>query len=177
MLQMIQKCSIWIVLREFLNNPDKKMQIRRISKTIKLAPTSVKLHVNDLIKENLVIEKKDDIFKYYVANFDNPKFRFYKKVNILMNMEESGLVDYLNDKLSPDSIVLFGSCAKGEDISSSDLDVYIQSEEKKINLDKYEKMINRKIQLFFAENINKLPKELRNNILNGMKLSGYLKVF
>lgn len=173
---MIQKCSVWLVFREFLNNPKKKLQIRGISKSIKLAQTSVRLHIDTLIKENLVFEKKD-IFKYYIGNFDNLKFRFYKKINTLLNIEKSKLIEHLNDKLSPDTIILFGSCAKGEDIASSDLDIYIQSEEKKINLDKYEKILNRKIQIFFAKNINKLPKELRNNILNGIKLNGYLKVF
>lgn len=49
------------------------------------------------------------------------------------------------------------------------------AKEKNINLDKYEKRFERKIQLFFSEDLNKLPKELQNNILNGLILSGFIK--
>ncbi|MBD3248802.1 hypothetical protein GF336_02040 [Candidatus Woesearchaeota archaeon] len=173
---MIQKCSTWKVLSEFLKDPQKKHQIRGISKDIKLSTTSVKLHINKLIKAGLIVEKKD-IFKYYIANFDNPKFRFYKKIDTLLKIEDSEILEYLNDILSPNTIILFGSCAKGEDIYGSDLDLYCQAEEKKLDLKKFEKSLGRKIQLFFSEDLNKLPKELRNNIINGIKLDGYLKVF
>jgi hypothetical protein len=33
------------------------------------------------------------------------------------------------------------------------------------------------VSLFFEEHFNELSKELRNNILNGIILKGYLKVF
>ncbi len=174
---MIQKCSIWVVLKEFLESPLKKRHIRELSRKVKLASTSIKIHLNRLIKENLIVEKKDEIFKYYVANFDSEKFRFYKKINWLMFLNDCGLIQYLNEKCVPDAIILFGSCAKGEDTEKSDIDIYIQSSEKKLDIEKYEKIINREIQLFFSEDINKLPKELRNNVLNGIKLNGYIKVF
>ena len=174
---MIQKCSKWVVLKEFLDEPMKKKQIREISRDIKLATTSVKLHIKRLMENKLVIEKNDDIFKYYIANFDNEQFRFYKKINTLFKLYESGLIDHLNDLCSPDAIILFGSCSKGEDTGESDIDLYLQAKEKNLDIGRYEKLMKRKIQLFFAEDFNKLPKELRNNIINGVKLDGYLKVF
>ena len=43
---------------------------------------------------------------------------------------------------------------------------------------KYDKKgLNRKINIFFEDNFSRLSKELKNNILNGIKLYGYLKVF
>jgi predicted nucleotidyltransferase len=165
------------VFREFLNEPIKKWHIRGLSRKIKIAPTSVKLHVNTLQKEGFVLEKNDDVFKYYVANFDSEDFRFYKKINTMINLRTSGLLDYIIRLCSPDTIILFGSCSKGEDTETSDLDLYIQGTETKLNLNKFEKLLNRKIQLFFSEAIEKIPKELRNNILNGIKLDGYVKVF
>jgi len=163
-------------LKVFLENPLKRWHIREISRKINLAPTSVSLHVNKLIRKDLVFEKKD-VFKYYVANFDSEKFRFYKKVNCILNLKESGLIDFLNDHCAPDVIFLFGSCAKGEDTSDSDLDIYLQCKEKRIDVKIYEKTLKRRIQLFFSKDFSKLPNELRNNILNGVKLDGYLKVF
>ena len=77
----------------------------------------------------------------------------------------------------PEVIVLFGSAAKGEDIKTSDIDLFIQCKERKIELEKFEKKINRRISLFFAEDFSDLSGELRNNLINGIKLKGYLKVF
>ena len=76
----------------------------------------------------------------------------------------------------PDVIILFGSASKGEDIEGSDIDLYLQCEEKKLDLEKYEKELKRKINLFFEKNFNKLSEELKSNIINGDKLKGYLRV-
>ena len=46
----------------------------------------------------------------------------------------------------PDAIILFGSSSKGEDIKESDIDLYLQSEEKKISPDKFEKKLKRRIK-------------------------------
>lgn len=176
MFQMIQNCNTWKVLACFLDEPTKKHQIRQISRKINLATTSVKKHIETLIKENLV-EEGEYVFKYYRANFDNKDFRFYKKINTLMRLKSSKLIDYLERTFTPDVIMLFGSCAKGEDTERSDIDIYIQSKGEVPDLKKFEEILGRKIELFVHENINNLPKELRNNILNGTKISGYLKVF
>lgn len=65
---------------------------------------------------------------------------------------------------------------KGEYTMSSDIDLFVQAEKKDINLNKYKKILKHEINLFFEENINKLSDELFNNIINGVKLSGYLKL-
>ena len=77
----------------------------------------------------------------------------------------------------PDVIILFGSVSKGEDIKESDLDLFVLSDKEKIDLSLFEKKLNKKINIFFDNNFNKLSKELRNNIINGVILKGYLKVF
>jgi predicted nucleotidyltransferase len=173
---MLQKYSLWKVFREFLENPTKKHHIRRISAKIGLATTSVKNHIIELEKEGMVIEGKDT-FKFYEADFENDRFRFYKKINSLESIEVSGLLDYIEEKTGAEVIYLFGSVAKGEDTSLSDIDLYVQSPETPIVLSGYEKVLGKKIQLHFSENFDDLPKELRNNIINGIRLRGYLKVF
>ena len=40
-----------------------------------------------------------------------------------------------------------------------------------------EKIFSRKITPFFEENFPRLSNELKNNILNGIVLKGYIKVF
>ena len=174
---MIQKCSNWLVLSEFLKDPLGKHYVRSISRNIGLAHTSVKKHILNLEKENLVREKNDDLFKHYVANFDNDLFRHYKKMYTVTLLYNSKLIEYLDKKISPNVIILFGSAAKGEDTKKSDIDIYIEAKENKLDLSKFEKDFEKKIDLFFYQNINKVPKNLRNNIVNGTKLQGFLEIW
>jgi predicted nucleotidyltransferase len=77
----------------------------------------------------------------------------------------------------PNVIILFGSASKGEDLQESDLDIFMECEETKLNLLKYEKIINRKINILFNPKFNNLSNELKNNIMNGIILKGYIKLF
>ena len=137
------------------------------------------IYLSELEKNNLILKLKHRIHKYpvYIANRDNENFRFYKKIDIIIFLKDLGLLNFMEKECMPDVIVLFGSASKGEDLLNSDLDLFLLCKEKKLNLDKFEKVIKRKINIFFSEDFNKLSKELRNNILNGVILKGYLKVF
>ena len=98
-------------------------------------------------------------------------------MNLILKMNRTNFLDYLYDTFVPNVIILFGSASKGEDIEESDIDLFVQAKEKKIDIRKYEKLFNRKISLFFEEDFSKLNKELKNNVINGIILRGYLKVF
>ena len=177
---MLQNYNKLKVLNVFFEDPTRKdFQLREISRRINLAPPSVRIYLDQLIKENLVLKSKNKIYNYnvYSANRDNEYFRYLKKINTIISIKEIGLLEYLNDNCMPDTIILFGSASIGEDILESDLDLFLLCKEKELNLTKYEKMLKRKINIFFSENFNKHSKELKNNIINGTILSGYLKVF
>ena len=92
-------------------------------------------------------------------------------------MNNSGLIDYLWDKLSPEAIILYGSYSKGESIENSDVDLFILGKDKNIELANFEKKLNKRIHILFKESIKEIPNELKNNILNGVILKGYIKVF
>ena len=77
----------------------------------------------------------------------------------------------------PKVIILFGSYCRGEDIEESDIDIFIESKKQEINLDRFERALKRKIEIHFNDNFNNYPKELKNNILNGCVLYGYLEAF
>lgn len=181
---MIQKYSIWRVLRVFFDDPVPRegFTIRWISKQIGLAPTSVKLYLDELSRERghgypLITRSKGISYPGYWPNRKSELFRFYKKMDMIFRLEESGVLEFISDKCSPHSIVLFGSASRGEDVKGSDIDIFVASSEKDINLSKYEDTLRRKISLHFCRDFNRLPEELRNNIVNGVILRGYLKVF
>ena len=68
----------------------------------------------------------------FKANVENKKFKQLKlnyNLNLLYN---SGLIDYLIKELNyPEAIILFGSFAKAENNSASDIDLLIISSSKK----------------------------------------------
>ena len=179
---MLQKNNKYKILRIFFDNPLPKgigFQLREMSRKVNIAPASVKIYLNELEKEKLIIKEKHRIYNYpvYYANRDNEEFRFLKRLDNMMKIKESGLLDYLTESCMPGVIILFGSSSLGEDIKESDIDLFVMCKEEKIDLDKFEKKLNRKINIFFTENFNTLSKELKNNIINGIILKGYLKVF
>lgn len=179
---MLLKDNRYKVLRIFFEDPFPKgigFQLREISRKIKVATPSVKRYLIELEKEELIVKTEHRIYGYpvYYANRDNENFKFLKRLDNIMKIKESGLLDYLSENCMPDTIILFGSSAKGEDLKDSDIDLFIMSEKEKLSLEKFEKQLNRKVNIFFSDSFTKLSKELKNNIINGIILKGYLKVF
>ncbi len=181
LLHMLKKDNVNKVLGVFFDDPIPTgigFQLREISRMICLAPKSVKLYLEDLEKEKLIVKKEHRVHKYpvYYANRDSDYFRFLKRLNTIQSIKESGFLEYVHEKCLPDVIILFGSASRGEDIKDSDIDLYLQCSAKKLEVKKYEKDLNRKINLFFEKNFDKLSEELKQNIINGDKLKGYLRV-
>jgi predicted nucleotidyltransferase len=179
---MLQNYNKYKVLKIFFDDPSPKgigFQLREISRKVKIAPTSVKKYLNELEKEGFITKTKHRIHSYpiYYANRDNEEFKFYKKIDMLISIKKSNIIDYLHKECMPDVIILFGSAARGEDLKDSDVDLFLLCKEREVDLQKFEDGLKRKINIFFTEDFNRLSVELKNNILNGIVLKGYLKVF
>lgn len=173
---MIQKYTTYKILQLFFDYPSKSFQLREICRLVNLGMPSVKLHIERLEKSGLVTKQKTGVYSSYKAS-RNDYFRLYRRVDVQLRLHETGLIDFLTDKLSPNAIVLFGSAARGEDLETSDVDLFVIAGEKDVNLKEYETKIKRKIHIMFGTEARKIPKELLNNIINGIVIYGYLKVF
>jgi predicted nucleotidyltransferase len=165
---ILQKCSLWNVAEVFFAEPTKVHYIKEISRIIHLAPTSVKNHIQELVKEGLIEETDKEIFKGYLARRDNPEFIFYKKISNLISIKSSKLQDYLKEHY-PKAIILFGSYDKGEDIENSDIDLFIDSKKFRVDAEKFGKILKRNIHLVFKE---EAEKSLLESINQGTILFG-----
>ena len=157
------------ILREFFENPNKEFQIRALSRLTKVPKTTTARLLVQLQKEGIIKH-----VKAFRANESSSKYRNLKKIMFLQELYDSGLVDEL-EEMNPRCIFLFGSFAKGEYGKESDIDIFLQTAQKNINLDKYEKKFKHPIHLTFEQDITKLTKELLNNIINGIKLAGHIR--
>ena len=164
------------VLEVFFREPSKKHQIREISRKIDLGSPSVKNYLEELENQKLIEKVEEGVYPGYKASM-NQKFKEYKQIDTVRKIRETGLIDKLESELHPNTIVLYGSAAKGEDTEKSDIDLLIVAEEKDIELKQFEKELNREISLNFKKEEELIKsKEFANSLANGIVLQGFLKV-
>lgn len=163
------------ILELFFDYPLEQFHLRQISRKTKIAVTSVRKYLDELIKEKMIVKIDKGIYPSFMAdrNNDNGIFKLYKMLNMVERLNSSGLLDFIWDNCHPDSIILYGSASMGEDVEGSDIDIFIIGKERDVNLDKFENLFNREIHLMFDENPKKIPKRLKSNLINGIILKGY----
>ena len=148
-----------------------KLSQREIAVSLKVSPTAVS---NSLKKLNTLIKiEKTKTINFISLNRDNNKAIELKRIENLKEIHTTGLKEYLENELMGGTIILFGSYSKGEDTVRSDIDIaIIERNTKPLSLEKFEKILNRKISVIFYSSWKHIHKHLKNNILNGIILTG-----
>ena len=170
------------LLEMFIKEPEREFHVRELAKLLKKSPTTISKHLKSYESKCLLISNKKLNHLLFKANSESKKFVNRKLSFNLNSLYESGLIDYLIEEFNhPEAIVLFGSFSKAEDNKNSDIDLLIISPKKKeASIEKFEKKLNRKIQLFVhsqseLERIKNKNKELFNNWINGIVVHGYFE--
>lgn len=172
---MIQEYTTYRVLGLFFDHPMRHFQLREICRALELGMPSVSNHIRKLKEQGFIIKEKQGVYESYISS-RSELFKMYKRMDIVLRLHKSGLVDFLADEFVPDAIVLFGSASRGEDVEESDIDLFLLARERDIDLKRFEEQLKRKVTLHFEAKASDVPKELLNNIINGTVLYGYLKV-
>lgn len=162
----------------FFINPTIKLRVRQIERELKAPLPSVIRYTKELENESILKSMEIANIKVYFANRASKTYLLEKKMFNISQLHKSSLLSFLKEEFNNPIIVVFGSYALGEDIENSDIDLYLETAgKKKIDLIKFEKILQRKIQIFKYKNIHELKnKELTNNIINGITLNGFLEV-
>jgi predicted nucleotidyltransferase len=162
----------------FAANPTRKLRVREIEREVKVPLPSAIRYSRELVREGYLQAVKVSNVTFYCADRSSKQFVWEKKLINLRKIYESGLTEFLIDKLGNPAVVLFGSFSRGEDIEGSDIDLFVETPSKaKVNLAEYEAKLKRRIQLFSYRRISEVKnKELANNIINGVVLNGFLEV-
>jgi len=160
-------------------NPTKKMRVREIEREVNIPLPSAIRYCKELNQEGILKIIKMGNIQFYTADRSNENYKLEKKLFNLKQIYKSKIIASIKESLNNPSIILFGSYAKGEDIEDSDIDIYLETPSKKtINLKKFEKTLQRKIQIFKFSNLNQISnKHLANNIINGITLNNPIAVF
>ena len=172
---MYQQFNRYKILSEFFDQPNKKFQLRGLSRATRISLPSIKKHIEILLKIGLIKEIKTGIYKGYKSSLSK-EYKILKRNDLLLRLEINGLLEDLEKNFTPNCIVLYGSALEGMDDERGDIDIFIQSKKKPIDLTKYENMLKRKINILFESNVEKIDNNLKNSLANGIVLSGFLKV-
>lgn len=169
------------ILMPFFEEPNRRFSIRELSRILKINHTTIRQHLNKLVKEEHLELKKEGLYSFYrlVLNKKTLNLKLYYN---LEKMRESRIIEDLEKAYDFPVIVLFGSYFSSMDDKTSDLDICLISNiNKEFPTERYERKINRKISLHrFTKNLwdkaKKSNPNLVNNICNGIVLSGELEV-
>lgn len=172
---MLQNCNDYEIILTLLKGEN---HIREIARKLKTNQTTVKRRLDELYKQNIVdykIEGKNYVYfikkgleaKSFVIISENYKFiLFLKKYPKI-----KGIIKKITEKENIDMAIIFGSYAKSIANESSDIDIYIGSED--LNLKKEIELIDSrfsvKIGRYDRENL--LIKEIESNhiIIKGIE--------
>jgi len=172
---MYQHSNRYKILQVFFDSPNKKYHLRQLSRITKISLPSVKKHVTELLKQDLVKVVNGGLYKGYKSSLSE-RYKLLKRNDLILRLEESGLIRELEDIFTPNCVVLYGSAIQGSDDERGDIDIFIQSQQKNIDLKKYENKLNRTINILFEPDITKMDKTFKNTLSNGIVLKGFLKV-
>lgn len=157
------------ILEIFFEFPNQKFTIRSIAKITKIPKSTVQNYLSKLKSAGFVT--KDN-------QASNTRLFKIKKINYFIEkIYSSGLIEHLTKVFAPSCIILFGSFRKGDSVSESDIDIFVETTRKiEPELSSFEEKLKHKIQIFKETDVNKLPTRLFNNVINGIKLEGFFKV-
>lgn len=158
------------ILRFLSINAGNSFNARRLSQKLDVSQTAVAKSLPFLKKENFIkIEKDKESGRLAIElNRENPGAIQFKRLENLRVLYESGLMDFLKQKFPKSEIILLGSFSRGEDTNSSEINLVIVGAKKKIvNLERFSKLFERKINLVFYDSIKKIGNEV---LKEGIKL-------
>ncbi|MEK6758033.1 MAG: nucleotidyltransferase domain-containing protein [Nanoarchaeota archaeon] len=170
------------ILYWFYSFPNKKIGLNELVKELKISKSTASRTVDNLIQKGIIT--REIIGKSWILelNRDNPKIKLGKISYNLALIYDSGIIDEINKKYGPISIILFGSYRKGDDTEKSDIDLAVEiSGDKSLKIEKftelkhfgYRKNVSVNLHIFSRRNIN---DNLFSNIANGIILDGFLEV-
>ncbi|MFH1332614.1 MAG: nucleotidyltransferase domain-containing protein [archaeon] len=153
-------------LEPFFEENYRDLGVREYARLVKISPPTASKILGHFKKEGLLLCQEERRYLLYRANRENKVLIELSKAFWLVKLKD--LAEYLKEEFNYTKIILFGSLVKLEATKNSDIDLYLNTLEKEVNLKKFEKILNRKIQLHFKASF-KNPS-LKKNIGQGVGL-------
>lgn len=161
-------------LAPFFEDCYRRISVREYAKIINVSPPTASKLLMGYHKEGLLKRQEDRNYLFFYVNKESEMFIGLSRIYWREKLKE--VVEEIENKTVNPIIILFGSLSKAEVTSDSDIDIAVIAYKKNVSLENHEKKLKRNIQVFWFDSFSKIPKELKNNILNGYSLSGKVEI-
>ncbi|MGM0609202.1 MAG: nucleotidyltransferase domain-containing protein [Candidatus Muiribacteriota bacterium] len=169
------------IMHWFFAFPDKEFTLTEIVRNLKVSKTTANKELRKLQREGfLQIETIGNLWR--VSCNQKHEFNTTKKIPYNLSLVyQSGIIKKIQQKYpGARAIILFGSYRKGDDISSSDLDIAVEILDTSTEIKNFTKLslgfrrnVSVNLTVFSRKQIN---TSLFTNIANGIVLKGFLEV-
>ncbi len=167
------------ILRFLFASAGESFNARSLAVSIGVSQPAVSKALPLLEKQGFVVitkDKKSGRFSIEL-NRENPIAIGMKRAENMRQIYESGLFEFLRETFPGCAIIVFGSFAKGEDTAKSDIDVaVVGTKGKDVDTAVLEKKLSKEVRINFYQSFKEMNPELRNNILGGILLSGWIEL-
>lgn len=167
------------ILRFLFMNAGKAFNARGLAMPLRVSQPAVSKALPLLEKRGFIKVMKDKRSKRLSIDLkrENPLVIGMKRADNIRQIYESGLAEFLEEKFPGRAVILFGSFSRGEDTYNSDIDIaVIGTKDKDINLRDFKKKFGKEIRINFYRSFRDIDKDLKNNILGGILLSGWVEL-
>jgi predicted nucleotidyltransferase len=169
MKHMLQIRNDFELVEELRKEPK---HIRELAKRLELIPSTVLRTIKNLEKEQVVDFTQEGRNKKYFLK-ETPEARnyvfmteHYKLLKILQDKKLRRIINKIQENTDDELIVLFGSYAKGSAKETSDIDIFIETTNKKLREEIKEVSEKLSIKIGTLEKNNPLTKEfIKNHVI------------
>jgi predicted nucleotidyltransferase len=162
-------------------NPEKPYTLTQLAAAAGIAKSAASTALPKLEREGIIrIERIGTAMQIRAAQ-EGATFQRRKLAWNLTQLLETNLIDILDEHYHrPKAIILFGSYRYGQDLSTSDIDIAIETTatgthtEQLEKLHAIEKSLRRNIQILRFDR-KSIDKHVFSNIANGIVLHGFLQ--
>jgi len=155
--------------------------LREVARLTQVSSSTAKRFLDFYYEKGFIQKQRRANLALFKANVENPAFKHMKIGYFLMKLRP--LMDCLREVYPDSSVVLYGSCARGEDDPQSDIDLLVISRKKdKAQFSEFEKGFERKINLLVYEPHEWEEKAKKDRVfyerivIDGIPLQGSLPV-
>jgi predicted nucleotidyltransferase len=169
------------VLVLFFDEPYRDFHLREVAKLAGVSPSTAKRFLGFYVARGFLVRSRKVNLVLFRVDVANLGFRFMKLGYFMVKAES--LIRFLGRVFEGSSVVLYGSCARGEDDRESDMDLLVVGKRvKRVDLSRFEKELDRKVTLLVYtcgewEEKARMDKPFYERILvDGVVLHGDLPV-
>ena len=171
------------IMQYFFDKPYEQIHLRELSRKTNTSIYSTKIIIDELVNQQILTEKRQGNQRYIKANMENLFLKQLKIAFSIKKIQDCKILQQLEEKIPAiSSIILYGSTAQGKDDEKSDIDLLIIGQKTHIDISKYEKKINKEINLLimkwseWRQHANQDKPFYREIVKDGIALFGDIPV-